>query len=53
MKENTERGERSLEYLGDVTGKMVDIRVLVATNPLVTPTVDATRVLTTLNITAW
>ena len=24
MKENTERGERRLEYLGDVTGKMVD-----------------------------
>jgi hypothetical protein len=24
MKENTRRGERRLEYLGDVTGKMVD-----------------------------
>jgi hypothetical protein len=24
MKENTEGGERRLEYLGDVTGKMVD-----------------------------
>jgi len=24
MKENKERGERRLEYLGDVTGKMVD-----------------------------
>jgi hypothetical protein len=25
VKENTERGEERLEYLGDVTGKMVDI----------------------------